>query len=308
MILGLVILMVGILPIVRLMVFDNGAVRLQTVSVQGETRFETGKLLLVNYLSHFSPDFLFQGDKNPRSQFLHGQIYFLDLLFLTLGIFVALKKRKFFYVFPLIMTIVSPIPATITKESPHALRSILIAPFASIIIALGVSWILENLKKNLTIIFLTVLSIIYLTFFYLYWDGFRELYKFTSTDWQYGYKQIFTEYKEEFKNYDHVFISDKFGQPYIFALYYLKYNPAKFWSEVKLNPVNKWGFSKVVGFDNFIFGDFTVENINAWDLPSGRSLVFAATWAFLKPENIQEKSAVKDLTGMQAFYVYEVQK
>ena len=44
---------------------------------------------------NFSPDFLFiTGDTNPRSQMLNtGQLYYLDAIFLVLGIIYILKKK-----------------------------------------------------------------------------------------------------------------------------------------------------------------------------------------------------------------------
>jgi hypothetical protein len=68
----------------------------------------------------------------------------------------------------------------------------------------------------------------------------------TASDWQYEYKEIFAKQKSGV-------VTDKYGQPYIFALYYLKYPPEKFRQEVKLNPVNEWGFSLVSSFDGFNF-------------------------------------------------------
>jgi hypothetical protein len=68
----------------------------------------------------------------------------------------------------------------------------------------------------------------------------------TASDWQYQYKEIFAKQKSDV-------VSDKYGQPYIFALYYLKYPPEKFRQEVILNPVNDWGFSKVASFNGFQF-------------------------------------------------------
>ena len=68
----------------------------------------------------------------------------------------------------------------------------------------------------------------------------------TSADWQYPYKLIFANQKEGL-------VTDKYAQPYIFALFYLKYPPEKFRETVKYNPVDKWGFSLVSSFDNFQF-------------------------------------------------------
>ncbi len=68
----------------------------------------------------------------------------------------------------------------------------------------------------------------------------------TSSDWQYEYKEIFSKTKEGV-------VSDEFAQPYIFALFYLKYPPEEFRKTVKYNPPDEWGFSTVASFGNFQF-------------------------------------------------------
>ena len=70
----------------------------------------------------------------------------------------------------------------------------------------------------------------------------------TASDWQYEYKEIFANQKSGV-------VTDKYAQPYIFALYYLKYPPEKFREEVKLNPVSEWGFSRVASFNGFQFSN-----------------------------------------------------
>jgi hypothetical protein len=147
---------------------------------------------------------------------------------------------------PLVLLLLAPIPAALTKESPHALRALLEAPSFAMISALGIVFLKENIKKFSTVIFLIVIVCYYL-FFESYMTDFITKYNIeTSSDWQY-------EYKEIYKNQKSGEVTDKYGQPYIFALYYLKYSPEKFRKEVILNPINNWGFSRVKYFNGFIF-------------------------------------------------------
>ncbi len=75
-----------------------------------------------------------------------------------------------------------------------------------------------------------------------------------SDAWQYHYKKIFTGSGFMKNDNGQIIISDNEGQPYIFALFYLKYDPQKFRAEVERNSVDKWGFSAVKKFDNLQFG------------------------------------------------------
>lgn len=292
-----IFLIISIIPIGRLMLFDQGMIRFQTIQTQNNILG-----ILNNYFSHFSPNFLFfKGDQNLRSQQTgFGQLYFLDLPLFVLGLIFVVSQKKLLYLLPLFFILLGPLPAAITKESPHALRSLTQAPFFALISALGLNYAGEKLKWCRFLyggVFL-----IYLIFFLNYFNGFVSNYKIISAkDWQYGYKQLFLNYKNEFNKFDHVVVSDQYGQPYIFGLFYLKYDPERFKSEVKLNPPDKWGFSKVAGFNNFIFQPVSLNN-----LPNGNLLIFAAPWEKLK--GIQEKSVVRNLDKSIAFYVYQYQK
>jgi len=48
-------------------------------------------------------------------------------------------------------------------------------------------------------------------------------------------------------------VIDKYGQPYIFALFYTRADPEMFRDTKQLNPVSDWGFSTVKSFNSFEF-------------------------------------------------------
>ncbi len=237
--LSLFILGLSIWPIYRLYVYDAGISRLQTVS--GESAD-----FLKNYLSHFSPDFLISGDKNLRSQQKDfGQIFPYDFLLLPLGLIYIIKFKSKYGLFSLALFLISIIPAALTKESPHGLRAVSAVPFIAMISALGMIKI-----KKLSI----PLMAIFLIFFINYFANFIYVYPGQSAmEWQYGYKKFFTDNKEQLAKYDQIIISDKYAQPYIFALFYLKYDPDKFQEEAVRNSVDQWGFSTVAKFGKFEF-------------------------------------------------------
>lgn len=302
--LSVIIFITSLFPVIRQMQSNDGVSRWQTISIFNDTK-NGGEIFVKftgNYLSHFNPDFLFiSGDKNLRSQQEgFGQLYWVELPLLLAGLIFIFTRRKMIYFLPLLVVLLAPIPAAITKESPHALRGITVVPFISIISALGVSFLIEKFKKRLVLKVAAV--VFFLVFFLNYFYNFIIFYPTSSAgDWQYGYKALFTEYNSTFGQYDHVIVSDFYGQPYIFALYYLRYHPEKLKAEVAYNSVDKWGFSTVASFNNFLFKKITLEN-----LPSGRLLIFASPSE--KLVNLKESSVVKGLNGNIAFYVYEYEK
>ena len=151
--------------------------------------------------------------------------------------------------------LLGPVPAAVTRESPHALRSISMVPFIAMISAEG-AVILGQLFKNRRNLIHFIVVIIFLIFFVNYFLNFLTTYPAESAfDWQYEYKRIFTDSKLRLITTDKILIPDKNGQPYIFALFYLIFDPEKFRAEVTRNSIDKWGFSTVKSFGRFEFGE-----------------------------------------------------
>lgn len=237
-----ILFLASLIPVYRLYKYDSGGARFAQVEITGKMAF------VKSYFANFSPQFLFiTGDTNPRSQIPgHGQLYWFELPLILVGLFAIFKSKKILYFIPLVMLILAPIPAALTKESPHALRALLAAPSFAIISALGAMFLKEHVKKFGVVIMASVVVAYYLSF-ELYIQDFITKYPMENASaWQYEYKQIFEKQKNGV-------VTDKYAQPYIFALYYLKYPPEKFREEVKLNPVNEWGFSLVSSFNGFQF-------------------------------------------------------
>lgn len=229
------LLLLGVSPLYKLYKEDSGLSRLQAVG---------SKDVAKNYIKNFSPKYLFlAGDSNPRSQMPNtGQLFYLDALFLILGSLYILKSKdlKLYSIFALLL--ISVIPAAITKENPHALRSILMSPLLSVLSAFGI----YSLSKSYKFLMWGIIGIYILFFgnyFYKFINNYNDL---SKSDWQYEYKEIFENQKEGC-------ISDQYAQPYIFGLYYGKVDPNYFISTRVLNPVNDWGFSTVASFGNFTF-------------------------------------------------------
>ena len=295
-IIALGIFMVSLLPLYKLYKFDSGLGRLATVGVDGKnTMLAFGQ----NYLFHFSPKFLFvSGDSISRSQFPgNSQLFWLDILFIFLGLVFLIKKRKLSYWFILVALLVAPIPASITKESPHALRSILMAPIFSILTALGVSYFLKltgKYQKSFTLLILGIYIFLFGSYFYRFMNEYNQL---SSDDWQYPYSEIYSQYSNVFSDYSTIYITDEYAQPYIFTLFYNKVNPRDFIAQKVLNPVADWGFSTIKSFGKFEFikkcsGEF-VSN----------SLIFCPVGE-TPSENIVEIGQIDNLSGKAVLNVY----
>ena len=234
----LLVVMASFLPIYRLYRYDAGGARLVAVSLQGSLPSKALQFTK-NYFSHFSPKFLFfDGDTNPRSNFPgFGLISIFSTPIILLGLVTAIKRRQSI----LLILILAPVAASLTRESPHALRSFLMFPALSILFGLG--------AKNRILLVLAVIFMA-LQFENYTYNFYRQYNNQYSQDWQLPYKQIFTQPIDKNKLLE---VSDKYAQPYIFALYYQKYDPLEFRKTVVYNPVSDWGFSTVKSFGSFLF-------------------------------------------------------
>ncbi len=94
-----------------------------------------------NYLSHFSPSYLFV--KGARHVQHHvqgmGELYWFELAPLLIGTILLIRKREIASWFLLSWIALAAVPASLTSNDlPHALRNLIVLPSYQIIIAYGV--------------------------------------------------------------------------------------------------------------------------------------------------------------------------
>ena len=145
-----------------------GMGRFSALSVFGMDAPFASRLLLFlrNYLSHFSPQFLFlTGDTLPRHGFPgFGVMLHVEAVFLIAGIYTALRGAKASgvkandakadghvaaYRFLLGWFLLFPLSAALTNEGiPHALRTLHAVPCPQILSAIGAVAVLDWLRKR----------------------------------------------------------------------------------------------------------------------------------------------------------------
>jgi len=192
------------------------------------------------YLSHFNGSFLFvDGDENVRhSTKEFGLFYHWEMVTLGLGLIYLLKniKNKKNQLI-LSWLFIAPIPGSLTKATPHALRMLLGMPAFIIVSALGLYRILIQiikLKKSkksfllATAVFIVMIE--FLIYFHFYHSHYPKIY---SADWQYGYKQAVKEIQTRQKDYDCVFLTNNYGRAYMYYLFYTKMDPVQAQDQIK---------------------------------------------------------------------------
>ncbi|MBI5045150.1 MAG: glycosyltransferase family 39 protein [Candidatus Levybacteria bacterium] len=213
---------------------------------------------LTGYFSHFRPDFLFvSGDGNLRHTVRGaGLLYLWQLPLLILGIPFLLKKNRKFTISMIVWLLISPVSASLALPVPHALR---VMPMVVPLVVFSAAGLLSifSLLKNTKIVYLFklasffVIFLSFITFLKLYYVHNTQI---SNSEWGDGYKQLVQRIGAISNKYDKVIISGHYWQPYMYALFYLRFDPALY---------QEHGTS--VAFDKYIFGG------TDWDKRVGRS-------------------------------------
>lgn len=253
------------------------------------------------YTSHFDLNFLsINGDEVPRSKVPEmGQIYLIELPFLLLGLIFLLKttiynqKSKIFIIAFLLIT---PIASSLTYQAPSALRALsMVIPF-SILIAFGIYSFLNLIKiKNILKGLYIILIAIYVYFIAYYFDAYfvhyQKRYPFA---WEYGFDQLVPFLESQKNNYNQIYVTNKYDQPYIIFLFFSKYPPEKIQKEIKLTSPDQYGFSTVLNFDKYNF-----QKIE-WDKIPSNSLVVTSD----EPVPLEPIKIINFPNGQPGFKIY----
>lgn len=270
--------------------------------------------VLGNYLAHFNPDFLFISGAPHKQHHVQnvGEMYLFQLPLVLYGIWV-MQRRKIKYRGILVAWILLAfIPVSITNDSiPHALRTLLAVIPYQIISAIGAYYGFLQIKakdrkwvpalSGLAIIVVLVSISLYLYNYYFIYP------KKYSRDWQYGYKQAVEYIKAHQDQYDQVVFSRTYGEPHIFMLFFLNYDPAKFLANSNLIRYEDHHWIWVYHFDKYWFPDLGDQGSHYQDWVKnnpGKKILFVG-----KPGDFSSTIPILDqvnfLNGSGAFQIVE---
>jgi len=224
-----------------------------------------------NYIAHFSPSFLFinGGDNFQFNVPGHGLLYGVNAAFMVFGLYFLIRHRKNnASKLILIWLLLSPVASSVTRESPHALRSAVFLPVPMLLSALGIvkvsEFIKESSNQKIVFGFYGLLLLLLVTkYLNLYATDYRQGY---SQAFQYGYEQAVEFAKENYDKYEKIVVTKKYGEPHEFFLFYgipdapWETDPKSYREDpnlVRFNQSNWWWVDR---FDKFYF-------VNDWEVP-----------------------------------------
>ncbi len=201
----------GILAL-ALIVFQltTGSERLGYVTVaEGGGLGRWALTILRNYFSHFTPAYLFMdGDQQLRHSLPgFGIMLHIEMPFFLAGVLLALVRRRSRDWFLIAWLLIAPLPAALTRDCPHALRSIAGLPAPSLLSAIGFFWLwdsfvrrerrfAETIGKRLTPVRIrragqAVAAVAALNIVALLYAMFFSYPTLSAPDWQYGVREAF---------------------------------------------------------------------------------------------------------------------
>ncbi len=207
--------------------------------------------IMGRYLNHFSPYYLFfAGDWTNLRQTIpyYGYFHVIEMLTLALGLIWIIKNSSPLTKLLVAWMFLAPVPAALSRDLVSGVRSLpLIVP---LVIFSGIG--MEKLFKKKIINGVLLMLLVFLEIYFL------DLYfihapKFTAADWLYPYQPAMKEVAENYNQYQKIIFSPKLGQPYIFALYFLKVDPREYQAQATLTANSQGDVGRVEKFGKFEF-------------------------------------------------------
>ena len=218
--------------------------------------------IMGRWFNHFSARYLFfNGDwQNPRHTVPGvGVMLFADLVLVLFGLYAVIRKRTSFTIFILLWLILAPLPAILSRDQVQAIRSAnMIIPLV-LVAAFGAQLVLSGLKKGKLIklgvwlfLLIYVASIIYFLDALIVHNP-----KHNAKYWNYGYREVVNAITPIQNNYDLIVLQQSYNQPYIYFLFYQKYDPGKYQMKAKLKESEYGDVGFVTSLDNIEFKPFS---------------------------------------------------
>jgi len=320
------------LPLVYATLFQGAGTRLSAVLISKDIEFQRYILLkyfgsitdfplliffwIKRYLNYLQPEFLFINglDVTAPGAIGLGMLYIFELPWLILGIIEFIRHKIPYKTIFVIWLLTGIIPDSITNNQQHLGRLLHILPVVILIIALGAIRFfktissLSNLYARATIfIFYALFIILVLTHAFLVLAVHFPRAKGESFDE--GLREAALYIRDHKDNYKEIVFDPRRGvegpflvsNPYLYVLFYTKYDPKVYQTEKKITSNNATYFFK--------FNKYTFRNIN-WieDQNKKETLFIGSPWSF--PKDIREDQIIEKIymsNGYPAFYIVSPQ-
>lgn len=227
------------------------------------------------YFSYLSPRYMFiLGDYGPRSSFPELSTFYLwQFPFYLLGLWRLLKQKNIgeFKFFLIMLLLISPIPAAVTRDPYTTIRALPMVIPQNIIIAFGLVYLFNNTRKKFIFLFVAAMLVTY-SLFKLYSSVFllNEFYR--AKYWDYGWDKV-TYSLQNLKPHLPVIVDNARFDAYPQLAFFLRYPPEAYQKENFEVPVSEY-YTNMTHNPEVHLGNITTRRID-WqnDLTTDQYLV-----------------------------------
>ena len=191
-------------------------------------------VIIKGYLDHYNPNYfvseIVQGKYHTSGV---GLLYLWELPILLYGLHRVVNMKGKAKWLVLLWFFFAPVAASPTQMLPHPVRTLVFLPSLQIFVAIGLWEIYVRHvrgKKFGKLILYSGFVIINIQFFYYLHQYYIHSPVDNAQDWQYGHKEIVDTVSKMQDKFDKVIVSTSLDEPYMFFLYYLRYDPSKYLS------------------------------------------------------------------------------
>lgn len=205
--------------------------------------FAYARGLVERYVVYYSPNILFvTGDYSPRHKVADMGVYpYYTLILFVMGIYLLTTLKNKGVGVVVLYLLIAPLPGVLSRDLINMVRALnLLIPF-TILEGAGLYFLAVSLYRSLIGKLVFVVAIVVMMGIYgMYLDSyFVHTPAQYSQGYLYGYKEAFQmadiKSQTKWRSYDKVVITDTYGQPYIYYLFYSKYDPAIYQQKAQLD-------------------------------------------------------------------------
>jgi hypothetical protein len=196
--------------------------------------------VIENYLKNMSFTHIFL--KGTTSA---GLLYIFEAPFFFLGIYYLFRLKTPMKWVIIVWFLSAPMVGAITFHQPNALRTLPNAPIFSLLSGLGFAGVLNLLKgTRIRLICLLFFAFAFIFYFSRFLNAyFIEFPQNNAINFGDGYKQMVEYVTKNEHKYKEIYISGYYWRPYIFTLFWMKYDPLLYQKKGSIEHFGKYYFS-----------------------------------------------------------------
>lgn len=250
----------------NLLFFKNPGLALKTNELRGEggSRLMYNKVtvgaiqFLDQHLMYYSPQFLAtRGDENYRFGFSGmPPLTYTEYLFFYVGLYFLFRKKAQSRYFLILLLAVTPLAGSLSWAGASITRTLFILPLFALVSGYGVVEFLKAIPKKHRKYAVTLTGVSFIILLVYSWNFYLNHYNKRNqviVAQQCGYEELGAIIRKEYPKTKTFYISRANGSPYIYTLFYLKYDPSKYQRQANLSAPDQYGFGQVEKYDKFVF-------------------------------------------------------